>query len=282
MSKFWAYLCVGCSLGLWAAWAAGAEGSASAGSGGRSAGEVIEALLEAHGKVGPVEGDFSWVIGPVGVGQQRLRGRLYIVGPGRYRVEFESAQAAAAPVRVLLMPDGRWVYQFSPEVGTVGMRVDLGYVRERVRNPAPRAQYDPAGGALLEWLRFRAEATYEGDEDLPEGRCAVLSYPGRSVRLPRRPQGMQETEVSRTRLWFRREDGLLLREEELDPRGEQHSVYQVFNLRPLEPRSDLLTVPKQVLCVDATKQWVRRLLYGPPRPAPGPKVSTGGPGAPGR
>jgi len=248
--------------------AEGDDASASVHSGA----SVIEKLLAARSDLAPLQADFYWVMGPVGVDQQAFGGRLYIIDAKRYRVDFEAFAAGGASGRLFLMvPDGRWAYQFSGNPNLVGMRVDLDLIKRKVRSPAPRIQYDPSGGALLELLRFQGYVTYEGDEELAEGRCAVLSYQGGSMRasLMGGQSGAGRTDL-RTRLRYRWEDGLLVREDEENERGQQQSSYRVSNVQPLQPTQGFLEVPEGIRCIDASKQLVRRILYGPPKPVPSP------------
>ena len=276
--RVWLY--AGCVVSLWVGAAAAAEGPEAPAAEQRPAVEVVDALLAARSKLQPLEAEFSWVIGPLGVDQQRMQGRLYVVGPDRYRVDFETIEAGGGMRRILVVPDGRWAYEFSQDLSAVGMRVDLTYLRRRVRSPAPRVRYDPTGGALLELLRFRGYLTYEGDQEVPEGRSAVLSHRGPSFRVPQVSTQEEPREpISLTRLYYRWEDGLLLREEEVNLRGQEQSRYQASNIRPLQPWPELLQVPEAVRFVDATKQLVRRILYGPPRPAPRPEEPSAGSGA---
>jgi len=244
------------------------DASASADSGVR----VVEKLLAARSNLTPLQADFYWVIGPVGVDQQTFGGRLYILDTKRYRVDFEAFTASGSGGRLFLMvPDGRWAYQFSDNPNLVGMRVDLDLVKRKVRSPAPRIRYDPTGGALLELLRFRGYVTYEGDEELSQGRCAVLSYQGASMRASLLGgQSAKGDAGLRTRLRYRWADGLLVQEEEVDEGGQQQSSYRVSNIEPVQPTEGLLKVPEGIRCVDVSKQLVRRILYGPPRPVPSP------------
>lgn len=253
----------------WGGRASGAEEAEEAGRDARPVAEVIEKLLAARSGMGPLEAEFSWVIGVLGVDQQRLQGRLFIVDGDRHRVEFESAEAGAGGRRIIMVPDGQWAYQFGEHPGALGMRMDLAYVKRKVRSPAPRIPYDPTGGALLELLQLQGYVTYEGDRELAEGRCAVLSYQGGSWRASSGgTSGAQADATLRTRIFFRWEDGLLVQEEEVDGRGHLLSSYRVFNPRPFQPPPGLLKVPTGVHCVDVTKQFVRRVLYGLPRLLP--------------
>jgi hypothetical protein len=239
--------------------------------GGRSAAEVIAQLLSARSSLARTEAEFSWVIGPLGAAQRRFEGRLFLVDANRYRVQFGVAGVVGGGERVLLVPDGRWAYEFGNVPGSIGMRVDLAYMKKEVRAPAARVGHDPSGGVLLELLRERGYVTYEGDEDLDVGRCAVLSYEGHSFRAssPSGPQTPTDAAVARTRLVYRYGDGLLVGEEELDARGRPLSTYRLLGVRHFEPTPDLFEVPASIHCVDVTKQLVRRSLYGPPRPVPG-------------
>ncbi len=263
-------------VAVWGARASGAEEAEEAGRDARPAAEVIEELLAARSGMGPLEAEFSWVIGVLGVDQHRLQGRLFIVDGDRYRVDFESAQAGGG--RRMMVPDGQWAYEFAQDPGVLGTRVDLAYVKRKVRSPGPRIPYDPTGGALLELLQLQGYVTYEGDRELAEGRCAVLSYQGGSWRTSSggTPGAPADTAL-RTRIFFRWEDGLLVREEEVDVRGHLLSSYRVFNPRPFQPQPGLLKVPTDVHCVDLTKQLVRRVLYGPPRLLPSPTPSSAAP-----
>jgi hypothetical protein len=234
-----------------------------------SAAEVIAKLLAARSSLGPTQAEFSWVMGPADVTQARYEGRLSVVDATRYRVDFSLAEAVSAE-NILVVPDGRWAYELSNAENAIGMRVDLVYLKERVRDPAARVLYDPAGGALLELLGQRGYVTYEGDENLDAGRCAVLSYEGGSFRNPQTPGRQTQGEAGvRTRLRYRYEDGLLVSEEELDSRGGARRSYRLLTPHRFEPTPDLLRVPESAHCVDITKQLVRRLLYGPPQPVPG-------------
>lgn len=254
-------------VAVWGARASGAEEAEEAGRDARPAAEVIEELLAARSGMGPLEAEFSWVIGVLGVDQHRLQGRLFIVDGDRYRVDFESAQAGGG--QRMMVPDGQWAYEFAQDPGVLGTRVDLAYVKRKVRSPGPRIPYDPTGGALLELLQLQGYVTYEGDRELAEGRCAVLSYQGGSWRTSSGgTAGAPADTALRTRIFFRWEDGLLVREEEVDVRGHLLSSYRVFNPRPFQPQPGLLKVPTDVHCVDLTKQLVRRVLYGPPRLLP--------------
>jgi len=238
--------------------------------GAHSAAEVIAQLLSARSSLGPIEAEFSWVIGPAGVNQQRLEGRLSVVDATRYRVGFTSAEAMSKSEGVLLVPDGRWAYQFTNTQNAIGVRVDLTYLKERVPAPGARVGYDPTGGVLLELLAQRGYVTYEGEENLDVGRCAVLSYEGRSFRTPQPTAAQPQVEPGvRTRLRYRYEDGLLVSEEELDSRGAVRTSYRLATPHRFELTPALLQVPPSVHCVDVTKQLVRRLLYGPPKPVPG-------------
>ncbi len=233
---------------------------------------VVEKLLAVRSALEPLQAAFYWVMGPVGVDQQAFGGQLYILDASRYRVDFEAFAAGGAGGRLFLMvPAGRWAYQFPDNPSLVGMRVDLDLIKRRVRSPAPRIQYDPTGGALLELLRFQGYVTYEGDKELSEGRCAVLSYQGGSMRasLMGGQSGAGRTDL-RTRLHYRWEDGLLVQEDEEDERGQQQSSYRVSNVQPLQPIPGLLEVPEDIHCVDVSKQLVRRILHGPPKPVPSP------------
>ena len=233
---------------------------------------VVEKLLAARSDLAPLQADFYWVMGPAGVSQQAFGGRLYILDASRYRVDFEAVAAGGPGGRLfLIVPDGRWAYQFSSNPSMLGIRVDLDLIKRRVRSPAPRIEYDPTGGALLELLRFQGYVTYEGDEELSEGRCAVLSYQGGSMRasLMGAESGAGRVDL-RTRLRYRWEDGLLIREDEEDSRGQQQSTYSLTGVEPLEPPQGLLRIPEDVRCVDVSRQLIRRILYGPPKPVPSP------------
>jgi len=258
--------------------------SPEAPAGRRAAAEVIDELLAARSRLGPLQAEFSWVIGPLGIDQQRFRGRLYLVEADRYRVDFESTEAGSSVRRVLMVPDGRWAYEYPEAPNAVGMRLDLAYVKRKVRSPAPRVHYDPTGAVLLELLRLRGHVTYEGDKDLAEGRCAVLSHQGASSRRPHRGgRGAEADTRYLTRLYYRWEDGLLVGEDETDAQNHQRSSYRVFDLAPFQPWEELLQLPEAVRSIDVTKQLVRRELYGLPRPVPGPapRSSRPGDGAPG-
>ena len=262
---------------VWGARASGAEEAEEAGRDARPAAEVIEELLAARSGMGPLVAEFSWVIGVLGVDQQRLQGQLLIVDGDRYRVVFESAEAGGGQ-HIMMVPDGQWAYAFAEAPGTLGTRVDLAYVKRKVRSPAPRILYDPTGGTLLELLQLQGYVTYEGDRELAEGRCAVLSYQGASWRASSgATTGAQANAALRTRVLLRWEDGLLVREEEVDGQGHLLSSYRVFNPRPFQPPPGLRKVPTGVHYVDVTKQLVRRVLYGPPSLLPGPTPSSAAP-----
>lgn len=109
---------------VWGARASGAEEAEEAGRDARPGAEAIEKLLAARSGMGPLEAEFSWVIGVLGVDQQRLQGRLFIVAGDRYRVDFESAEAGAGDRRIIMVPDGQWVYQFAGQPGALGTRMD--------------------------------------------------------------------------------------------------------------------------------------------------------------
>jgi len=267
----WLLVVLGASIVLACqAWAEPESADASASA--RPGHEVVEELLGARSDMEPMQADFRWVMGSAGVEQRTFGGRVYIVGTGRYRVDFEAGAAGGPGGRLfLIVPDGRWAYQFSDNPSMLGIRVDLDLVKQRVRSPAPRIQYDPTGGVLLELLRFQGYVTYEGDEELAEGRCAVLSYQGASMRasLMGGPSGAGRADL-RTRLRYRWQDGLLVREEEEDNRGQQQSTYRLTSVKPFEAPAGLLRIPEEVHCIDVSKQLVRRILYGPPKPVPSP------------
>lgn len=264
-------------VAVWGAPASGAEEAEEAGRDARPAAEVIEELLAARSGMGPLEAEFSWVIGVLGVDQQRLQGQLFIVDGDRYRVDFESAETGGG-LHMMMVPDGQWAYEFAQAPGALGARVNLAYVKRKVRSPTPRIPYDPTGGALLELLQLQGYVTYEGDEELAEGRCAVLSYQGGSWRTSSGgTPGAQADATLRTRIFLRWEDGLLVREEEVHGQGHLLSSYRVFNPRPFQPQPGLLKVPMNVYCVDVTKQLVRRALYGPPRLLPSPTPRSAAP-----
>jgi len=238
--------------------------------------EVIRKLISARSSLRQTQVEFSWVIGPAGVSQQALEGRVSIVDATHYRVEFGLPAAEGGGGNVVLVPDGRWACQFSNVPGQVGLRMDLAYLKEQVRDPLPRVAYDPTGGVLLELLAERGYVTYEGDEDLDVGRCAVLSYEGRSFRNPAASGSAVEADPTvRTRLHYRYDDGLLVAEEEVDGKGRFLSTYRLRAPHRFEPPADLFQVPEYIHCIDTTRQFVRRLLYGPPPGAQPAGAATG-------
>ena len=227
--------------------------------------EVMRKLLSARSALGPTAAEFSWVIGPAGVSQRALEGRVFIVDATHHRVDLGLVGAGGGSGRVVLVPDGRWFYEFGSAPEQVGVRVDLAYLKEQVRDPRPRVPYDATGGVLLELLAERGYVTYEGDEDLDVGPCAVLSYEGRSFRNTAASGSAAEADPAvRTRLHYRHEDGLLVAEEEVDGKGGLLSTYRLRALHRFDPPADLLQLPESVHCIDMTRQLVRRLLYGPP------------------
>jgi hypothetical protein len=237
---------------------------------------VIRKLISARSSLRQTQVEFSWVIGPAGVSQQALEGRLSIVDATHYRVDFGLPAAEGGGGNVLLVPDGRWAYQFGIVRGQVGLRIDLGSLKEQVRDPLPRVAHDPTGGVLLELLAERGYVTYEGDEDLEAGRGAVLSYEGPSFRSTAAPAAQREVDPTvRTRVHYRYEDGLLVAEEEVDGTGRLLSTYRLRAPHHFEPPADLFQMPEYVHCIDMTKQFVRRLLYGPPPGAQPAGAATG-------
>jgi hypothetical protein len=236
-----------------------------------TADEVIDQLLAARRNFVPVEADFLWVVGSSAPTQKRLPGRLYVQDFTHYRIDYEYQDSDESFAFAVLVPDGRWLYQYMIGPGTVGIKLDTQYFAEKVKDPRPRIGYDGPGTALLQYLQKRGFVTYEGDTEINGDACAVLSYKGGSFRKPAIiPASPDFTVVvdDVTKTYFRRSDGLLVGEETYDLDGKVDSRYRVSNiLEKTDWPAGLMTVPEGIY-VDLTKQQVRRILYGPPPSAP--------------
>jgi len=265
---------VGCALAAWSAMAAGEETSSRETSVQQqpSAPEVIEQLRTARENLTPLEAEFTWVMGSVGADQLQLPGRIYVKDYTHYRIDYEFPDQAGSYVYTVLLPDGKWLYQFVAQANAVGSKFDLDYMKRKVRDPRARIGFDGPGTVLLEYLQQRGFVTSEGDAEVNGELCAVLSYEGTSLRKPFVEKKSSDPTVVNdvlTKLYFRKSDGLLIGEETYDIRGDLSSRYRVSNIQPIKQWSlRLLAVPPGVYCVDLTRQQVRRLLYGPPPAAP--------------
>ncbi len=211
-----------------------------------------------------------------------MQGRIYIKDGDRFLMQFAEGQAGVAGMTTLVTPDGRWLYKY--EAGApLAMRWDLNYIQERTGLLGPRVQYDVTGGALLQVLRRRPDVVLENDQERESYPCRVLSYASSSLRVPTPtvPPGYPGGGVVRTRLYFRRSDGLLVAEQELGADGRVLSSYEVFEVAPVAAWPEgLFDLPDGLSFLDLTRQLTRRLLLADPLTPLGGGVPSRGGGAP--